>query len=729
VDGEKIRRTPMRYVTIYARNIVNLKSLDGRIKTAIQRIRSEEGKKWFKSNLRKWMINNYPHVEEIGMGDLEDPILFPNGHPDWVIESLNNGIPLYKIIFGRDMWMVEILELPDYFNSLDERQLKKLSRVSVPDAIAAQKKWHEELHKDATLEEEDGKDTVTIREMENGYRWVRCLTKQALDREGLLMNHCVGSYAEVVEMGRVEIYSLRDPKNLPHVTIEYDAGNRYINQIKGKNNKRPIKKYHPYIVEFFRDPPFDVIHVMEGDDIFGASGVVFVTQGDRGGKLMDWENIPPNSTVCSFDMRSLSKSAKKFKNFPEGLTVMGSVIMTGPLPFSEIKDLSLEDDIFGRSKFELHGANMDVLQVKSKNIKIERCKVDRLNVDTPGARRFTINMVLIHESTVRVLRGRVNKLSTYKAKFKSILLSKAGKMILSETTADKVWKKISLDKLSSVGDTVISLPKLNIDAVEIEGGDVKFSPGSKIGNIRIGWHIAHKDVPVDLSKIEIGTIRNISDRRILLPPKVGDLVMGQRGRKVDIENFEFPTEFECEELRLYHTKNLPSFVKCHNLSFCSPECKVLPEKIDSKYLSLENTSIKALHPNVKVENLQVKDQKFIGNKTALGPLDSAEFKGLWPGSSLPKNLNCNQLVLIGGHLRGAITAVDTVLTLSPTMKIRELYLAHLIIWPKKLPRISRLILIDHYLTRGLWVEDLNIPESMKYQTIKYEPDWYNENGE
>lgn len=67
---------------------------------------------------------------------------------------------------------------------------------------------------------------------EAGYRWVelrqpdvadgdpRALLEDALRYEGDTMGHCVGGYCDDVVSGRSRIFSLRDAKGQPHVTIE-----------------------------------------------------------------------------------------------------------------------------------------------------------------------------------------------------------------------------------------------------------------------------------------------------------------------------------------------------------------------------------------------------------------------------------------------------------------------------------------------------------------------------
>lgn len=103
--------------------------------------------------------------------------------------------------------------------------------------------------------------------------------EQALKYEGDTMGHCVGGYCPDVVSGRSRIYSLRDPKGMPHVTIETNPMMNYerqaaemkragatgeeiaaffenpphvIRQIKGKQNAAPVAAYLPYVQDFVR---------------------------------------------------------------------------------------------------------------------------------------------------------------------------------------------------------------------------------------------------------------------------------------------------------------------------------------------------------------------------------------------------------------------------------------------------------------------------------------------
>jgi hypothetical protein len=91
-----------------------------------------------------------------------------------------------------------------------------------------------------TIDEVYGEDIEIVLDFNDGFRFVKLLSKNAYVREGGLMTHCVSSYFS----REVNIYSLRDSFNKPHCTIEQDK------QIKGKGNGSISLKYINYVVKF-----------------------------------------------------------------------------------------------------------------------------------------------------------------------------------------------------------------------------------------------------------------------------------------------------------------------------------------------------------------------------------------------------------------------------------------------------------------------------------------------
>jgi hypothetical protein len=114
--------------------------------------------------------------------------------------------------------------------------------------------------KNAELAEDDDvdPDTKVVKEFEDGWT-IKYLGAQDLAREGELMGHCVGGYCGQVSSGQTMIYSLRDKKNEPHVTIEiepatYEPNDVYrVIQVQGKGNSTPDPHYDNMVKEFFNE--------------------------------------------------------------------------------------------------------------------------------------------------------------------------------------------------------------------------------------------------------------------------------------------------------------------------------------------------------------------------------------------------------------------------------------------------------------------------------------------
>jgi len=109
-----------------------------------------------------------------------------------------------------------------------------------------------------TFEVEHRRSTLKgeiVREWDDGWTIQKLTTKELLESEGEEMQHCVGSYYDSVRHGKAEIYSLRDPQNEPHVTIE--VKNNRVVQVKGKQNDTTQPKYRERVDEWIRESNFE----------------------------------------------------------------------------------------------------------------------------------------------------------------------------------------------------------------------------------------------------------------------------------------------------------------------------------------------------------------------------------------------------------------------------------------------------------------------------------------
>ena len=135
----------------------------------------------------------------------------------------------------------EIEHIIDYLLS-DSAPKTNLTAMSYADALRNTKKWTKILIKKGENIQETESDTEVAIDFGDGFKIVKLLGKNAYEREGYLMRHCVAGYYGTDK----EIYSLRDAHNMPHCTMERNQ------QVKGKGNGDIHPKYVGYVVQFLQ---------------------------------------------------------------------------------------------------------------------------------------------------------------------------------------------------------------------------------------------------------------------------------------------------------------------------------------------------------------------------------------------------------------------------------------------------------------------------------------------
>lgn len=229
---------------IFISNSRNVFNQNEEFKAFADRLTNDDhARTWITSTFRKWLLNNGPAVKVTEVGA---------DSPQWARDAAAAG-ELYQI----DWDAAEVLVRPllDYFQYCVQ-QGRPFYTFSYDKAVKETKEYHDALAAAAgsSTKQEDG--TAIVKSCPNGYKWVSVFGKSSLDREGEIMGHCVGSYYKEVADGNVVIYSLRDSKNIPHVTIEVSPHEKTIDQIKGTANTQIKAKYKPYVLEFFSLQPF-----------------------------------------------------------------------------------------------------------------------------------------------------------------------------------------------------------------------------------------------------------------------------------------------------------------------------------------------------------------------------------------------------------------------------------------------------------------------------------------
>lgn len=234
-----------------ARNIIDLDVWQKELERYL-RDQREGVQEWINSVFRKWAIKSGP----VNPAKL-DANKLPKDSPSWLSDAVKRGDDLFS--FDYPKLLQTLGPIVDYLRSIPED--KDLSRMSVPDTEKAAKVWHDKMLSDK-VGREDGvlveEGTQVVMKFTNGYTMRKLSSAQALNREGEIMGHCVGSYADDVMADRLHIYSLRDAKNVPHVTFEVSS-RREVTQIKGTANEDVIPKYHDYCLKFLAKEGFPIV--------------------------------------------------------------------------------------------------------------------------------------------------------------------------------------------------------------------------------------------------------------------------------------------------------------------------------------------------------------------------------------------------------------------------------------------------------------------------------------
>lgn len=140
----------------------------------------------------------------------------------------------------------------------------RLQKMSFADAKRKAKEWSEQNQKKGRNLVDSIDDIETIHDFLDGTIIVKLKTKKAFQREGFLMNHCVGGYS--ISNENCHIYSYRDKENMPHATFEVSKRDNEIIQIKGKGNGSIHPKYVHPILAFLKSigmevRPIDMINL------------------------------------------------------------------------------------------------------------------------------------------------------------------------------------------------------------------------------------------------------------------------------------------------------------------------------------------------------------------------------------------------------------------------------------------------------------------------------------
>lgn len=224
----------------------------------------------------------------------------------------------------------------------DPDMLRKLDRVSWDDAVTLTDQWHARLAKRMSWKAsaaELAEGTRAVLGLPDGWRWVRLETKEALDREGEAMGHCVGhgGYDGLLDVAPPEgVYSLRDANGHPHVTLQVHDGK--VEQAKGKANTTPkghaerlaaiLQALGVRIV--YESPGRFGLAKVGGRNMSVADALTLVAAGPVEGEVdfgeSDITTLPPGTDIRG-DL--WLRKCESLASLPAGLKVGGSIHLEG----------------------------------------------------------------------------------------------------------------------------------------------------------------------------------------------------------------------------------------------------------------------------------------------------------------------------------------------------------------------------------------------------------------
>ena len=236
------------YTWLNERNILNLNDIDSFLKDISKRTNNNYVQKWIQSTFKRWLINQYSNVEPIKN--------YSSSMPSWAEKAIKTG-ELFSIKLEDRVFKDQVLHVMDYLNTYNNP-----IKFDYLMAIQKAEEYFNQLKRKAS-DAFDESGIEIIKKYSDKFYWAKITSEHELQREGKIMNHCVGSYWAQVKSNQVSILSLRDLKNIPHCTVEYRGKN--INQIKGNSNGIVKKEYVPYVEDLLKGNVIKIEQINKND--------------------------------------------------------------------------------------------------------------------------------------------------------------------------------------------------------------------------------------------------------------------------------------------------------------------------------------------------------------------------------------------------------------------------------------------------------------------------------
>jgi hypothetical protein len=255
-------------------NVLNIEEIERELRNIAVRAIHPATKRWFDTVARNYVLNlagpeadsEYEkYTPQRPKKGIHTDMPEPEKLPEWAKKAVEASTDIHFFNPAqprrRKLWQ-DLEAIADWFNTWDKADpaLSRIDRVNFPQARDQARAWRDEVDKNPWAHIKD--KPPVHKTYDDGMKWVQLMTEMHLAREGNLMHHCVGNagYTHAMKQGTSEFYSLRDPKNEPHITVEVSIrGNvRHAIQMKGKQNAKAVAKYQPYLRDLVTQPGWSV---------------------------------------------------------------------------------------------------------------------------------------------------------------------------------------------------------------------------------------------------------------------------------------------------------------------------------------------------------------------------------------------------------------------------------------------------------------------------------------
>jgi hypothetical protein len=209
----------------------------------------------------------------------------PEGQEKSVTDPLARGLLEGEVLYDVKPYGLDALEPKNAVNALAALTDEELKKRDFPEAIIEGMKRTRLVREwDEVLDRAEKNKPINKELFDLGVedvlpmgddRWVRVMTKPAVQLEGKAMHHSVGGYAnkvynlggkEAFNSGKARVFSLRGSDGYPRITVEarhLDDGKLDITQIKGRYNGLPTPEDQQKTIGFLLTMPISSVKSFE----------------------------------------------------------------------------------------------------------------------------------------------------------------------------------------------------------------------------------------------------------------------------------------------------------------------------------------------------------------------------------------------------------------------------------------------------------------------------------